>query len=88
MSTVRNAPVEAPSQEQEQEQEQALDLPDSSDDNPWDNDNSLHVSDVAPQDDNIGYATCSLSHQGGVWLESTNDAALRFGIRFTTEQFH
>ena len=26
--------------------------------------------------------------QAGVYTESANDAALQFGIRFTTEQFH
>jgi hypothetical protein len=32
--------------------------------------------------------TAAPNNQAGVYRESVNDAALRFGIRFTTEQFH
>jgi hypothetical protein len=52
----------------------------------WDKDDSLHESEEASQEGSIG--TGASDNQVGVFDESVNDAALRFGIRFTTKQFH
>jgi hypothetical protein len=38
-------------------------------------------------DDNNGSGGAP-NNQAGIYSESANDAALRFGIRFTTEQYH
>jgi hypothetical protein len=54
---------------------------------PWDEDDSVHESKDASSVEDI-ISTGAPNNQAGVYTESANDAALRFGIRFTTEQFH
>jgi hypothetical protein len=54
---------------------------------PWDEDDSLHESEIASSmEDNI--STAASNHHAGLYMELQNNAALRFGIRFTTAQFH
>jgi hypothetical protein len=54
---------------------------------PWDQDDSVHQSEDASYVEGI-ISTGAPNNHAGVYTESANDAALRFGIRFTTEQFH
>ena len=54
---------------------------------PWDEDDSFHESEIASSIEN-NISTAVTNHHVGVYTESPNDAALRFGIRFTTAQFH
>ena len=54
---------------------------------PWDEDDPVQESeDSSSANDSISPGAPNT--QAGVYTESANDAALRFGIRFTTEQFH
>jgi hypothetical protein len=56
---------------------------------PWDDEASVEESDeasvVGSEDESTGGAS---NNNAGVYRESANEAALRFGIRFTTTQFH
>jgi hypothetical protein len=54
---------------------------------PWDEDDSVHESEDASSVKDI-ISTGAPNNQAGVYTGSANDAALRFGIRFTTEQLH
>jgi hypothetical protein len=54
---------------------------------PWDEDDSIHECEDASSIEDIISAGAPNS-QAGVFTESAHDAALRFGIRFTTAQFH
>jgi hypothetical protein len=58
---------------------------------PWDDEDSLDELDEAANK-NIEASTNQLedpaTYPAGTFSESTNDSALRFGIRFTTEQYH
>jgi hypothetical protein len=54
---------------------------------PWDEDDYLHESEDASSLKDI-LSTGAPNNQAGVYTESANDAALRFGMRFTTEQFN
>ena len=66
-------------------------LQDESTDYPWDDEDSPDELDEAAIG-NIAASTTILeeppTHAAGTYSESTNDSALRFGIRFTTEQYH
>ena len=62
----------------------ALDAQESTTEYPWDDDDSQSAE--SSEEDNVGPEPPN--HQAGVYSESPNDAALRFGIRFTTAQFH
>jgi hypothetical protein len=54
---------------------------------PWSEEDSVPESDDAScADDSLSPGVPNT--QAGVYTESANDAAFRFGIRFTTEQFH
>jgi hypothetical protein len=53
----------------------------------WDEDDSLHESEIASSiEDNI--SSDAPNRQAGVYTESPKAAALRFGIGFTTAQLH
>ena len=54
---------------------------------PWDKDDSLHKSKDASSVEN-SLDTAAPKDQAGVYTQSANDTALRFGVRFTTAQFH
>jgi hypothetical protein len=59
-------------------------------DYPWDNEDSLHevdetASGTFTQDNNGSSAP---NNYAGIYSESANDAALRYGVHFTTEQYH
>jgi hypothetical protein len=60
-------------------------------DYPWDDEDSLDEFNEAVNG-NIEGSTNGFeappAHPAGTYSESTNDSALRFGIRFTTEQYH
>ena len=57
---------------------------------PWDDDDSLIESDssIGLSDDNNSYAPNELNQHNGVFAESANDQALRYGCRFTSAQYH
>ncbi len=66
---------------------QPLDAQESATKYPWDEDDSLYESeDASSIEDNI--STGAPNNHAGVYTESAHDAASRFGIRFTTAQFH
>jgi hypothetical protein len=54
---------------------------------PWDEDDSLHESEIPSSIEDTA-STAAPNHQAGIYMELPNDAALRFGICFTTAQFH
>jgi hypothetical protein len=53
---------------------------------PWDEVHSLQESEDASSIDNI-VSPGAPNNKAGIYMESANDAALRFGIRFITETF-
>ena len=57
---------------------------------PWDDDDSLIESDssIGLSDDNNSYAPNELNQHNGVFAESANNQALRYGCRFTSAQYH
>jgi hypothetical protein len=58
---------------------------------PWDDEDSLDESVEAAlgnDEASMNEFEASTIHPAGTYSESTNDSALRFGIRFTTEQYH
>jgi hypothetical protein len=58
---------------------------------PWDDEDSLDESVEAAlgnDEASTNESKASAIHAAGTYSESTNDSALRFGIRFTTEQYH
>jgi hypothetical protein len=58
---------------------------------PWDDEDSLDESVEAALGNNeasMNEFEASTIHPAGTYSESTNDSALRFGIRFTTKQYH
>ena len=65
----------------------AVDAQDSITEYPWDEDDSFYESDDAFSIE-ANISTAAPNNKAGVYTESPNDAALRFGIRFTTAQFH
>jgi hypothetical protein len=54
---------------------------------PWNEDDSVYESEDASSVEDI-ISTGASNNPAGISKESANDAALRFGIRFTTEQFY
>ena len=64
-------------------QSPAAALPEATD-YPWDDDDSLPELDETSNENIVAPP----NHPAGIYSESTNDSALRFGIRFTTEQYH
>jgi hypothetical protein len=68
-------------------QPRAVEAQESLTEYPWGEDDSAHESEDASSFEDI-IRTGAPNNQVGVYTESANDAALRFGIRFTTEQFH
>jgi hypothetical protein len=58
---------------------------------PWDDEESLDESIEAAlgnDEASTNEFEASTIHPAGTYFESTNDSALRFGIRFTTKQYH
>jgi hypothetical protein len=58
---------------------------------PWDDEDSLdELVEAALGNDeaSTNEFEASTIHPAGTYSESMNDSALRFGIRFTTEQYH
>jgi hypothetical protein len=58
---------------------------------PWDDEDSLDESVEAAlgkDEASTNEFEASTIHPAGTYSESTNDSALRFGICFTTEQYH
>jgi hypothetical protein len=58
---------------------------------PWDDEDSLDESveaAVGNDEASTNEFAASTIHPAGTYSESTNDSALRFGIRFTTEKYH
>jgi hypothetical protein len=58
---------------------------------PWDDEDSLDKSVEAAlgnHEASTNEFEASTTHPAGTYSESTNDSALRFGIRFTTGQYH
>jgi hypothetical protein len=58
---------------------------------PWDDEDSLDESVEAAlgnDEASTNEFQASTIHPAGTYSESTNDSALRFGIRFTTEEHH
>ena len=68
----------------------SVELPDASSEYPWDDDESLDqldedvIQNVAHDNNGAGEP----NNQARSSFESPNDAVMRFGIRFTTEQYH
>jgi hypothetical protein len=60
-------------------------------DYPWDDEDSLDELVEAAVGNGVASTNgfeAPPTHPAGTYSESTNDSALRFGIRFTTEQYH
>jgi hypothetical protein len=58
---------------------------------PWDDEDSLDESVEAAVGNNEASTNkfeASVTHPAGTYSESTNGSALKFGIRFTTKQYH
>jgi hypothetical protein len=58
---------------------------------PWDDEDSLDESveaAVGNDEASTNKFEASTTHPAGTYSESTNNSALRFGISFTTEQYH
>ena len=58
---------------------------------PWDDEDSLDELDETTNENfeaSNNESVTPPNYPAGIYSESTNDSALRFGIRFTTEQYH